>query len=197
MKLYVIYKGHYSDIYVDRIFLDKTKAETYSHYHPETWISEEKTADDEWNLAPDKCYWKVDLSVDVYKFPKKGYQIREKKFDICTLQIEGSNPHGAELYHETQILKDIFDRVGYEEPVKNNFYGPNPIFTLNVVRCFPVNDGDAKFIEEKIQKICKDYCTQLENFIEETDGNISQFTLNNLLKNETKKLAKENENKTK
>lgn len=63
MKLYVVTQGEYSDYHIEKIFLDKDKAENYAKYH-RAEVEEWETDDEDYEIIKNGYYY---ISLD-YKF---------------------------------------------------------------------------------------------------------------------------------
>jgi hypothetical protein len=141
MKVYIITAGSYSDYHIERVFLDKEKAEKYvklsqSNYnYDQPYIKEMETSD---NAVIDKITY-------VEAFYTKGKNHEDIDVDIII----------------TNTLNSSEDDVK-----RNEFYSyPSGTKELDISRVID-NEYNEDEIKGKYRKVCQELMTQIESLVE-------------------------------
>ena len=172
MKVYVVTAGEYSDYHIEKVFLDKKKAESYALINsgPFSWqdceIEEYDTYDDEY-VIPQVTYWHVQVKASVYVDAIGRY---------ATL-ISDEEAHVVDERNEDEKEFYIYDIVGMR--VSDRKPG-RPLFKLNLNRWYPTNKDTEETARARCEKAAYDIATRLENAIAESNGELNLSLFNSL-----------------
>lgn len=177
MKIYVIFKGHYSDRHIVRIFLDKGRADLYNQIYADAQLEEWDTDDEKWVGKDSNTFYKVELWCGVDKLESGGYSTRIIEEDVEKYDRDEHDywDYDWELEERITCWGPYFD-PDYQAQHKNE------IFRIEMVRWFPISEHKSS--EEALEhgeKIIFDICTYLESFIEAT-GDSDIETLRTVVK---------------
>jgi outer membrane protein OmpA-like peptidoglycan-associated protein len=141
MKVYIVVAGQYSDYHIERVFLDKEKADRYvelsqtMYNYDSPYIKTMETSDD---YIIEKITY-----VDVYYTKGKDYE----DIDVDILN--------------TNTIDSTEDSLK-----RNEFYSyPSGTKELDISRVI-YGDFDEDEIKEKYKKVCQDLMSQIDSLIE-------------------------------
>jgi hypothetical protein len=148
MKVYIVSEGCYSDYHIERVFLDKNKAEKYheiksKEMHSDVNEIEEYETDDDKQFEVTR-YISASLTIS-----PKGNQ--EYDFNI---HVGNSLDNGNELNSYPYYHNSYFDRTGY---MYSNEY------EIDIHRPILTDHYDEDELRYKYKKVCEDFWTKIKS----------------------------------
>lgn len=126
MKLYVVTQGEYSDYHIEKIFLDKKKAENYAEYHSTYYykaqVEEWETGDEDYEIIKNG-YYCVSLNYMLFQdarfkwFYKLSHYQVEKTYKKDHIEKETINQFSRDDI-EFSIFRYVKDEVSQEEAIE-------------------------------------------------------------------------------
>ena len=153
MKVYIVTSGEHNDYSIEKVFLDKEKAEEYKRLTNNSWGSEEKEIE-EWEVSDDK----IEIGkYEIKKFINVTYRLDENKDDEeFSVRIMQDN---------TLNSPDINDYpYNYSEYC---YYDWSNVHEVAIHRLY--NNENIDKLKEKYLKICRDYVTKIKH-IHDVEG---------------------------
>lgn len=146
-KVYVVTSGSYSDYGIDKIFLDKEKAETYHELIKRT--NYDVNDIEVYDLSDDEVFIPYYYIEFVYYIP--GMEDKYKKTHT------NGRPHlfGGEYYIDLYKAKDDYYVTGRSTHVYNG------IIILRRPIGYNVDNVDLEFLTQKYLKVCHDLTAQI------------------------------------
>jgi len=159
MKVYIITEGEYSDYHIERVFLDRAKAEAYTNFHPFAYIEEYETDDDNF-VVPSTVFFRTtavfwiveDADNHFHTFPAVS---------PSTMKLLPGEAWSQSTPCRTQI--ELSCRNDYVDAAKQ-------ILTMKITRTAfaPSTETDFTPFEDRVRKIAYDTAAQVEEFFVES-----------------------------
>lgn len=139
-KVYVVTSGEYSGYCIEKVFLNKSKAEKYCKYHKNYYIEEYEPADD--NIYTPMSYVKINYTFDI-------------RTSECNIDCSIVNAYKEE---SMCYLEPLFWSLSYYEYITINYTHP-----IN----YPVKDEEK--IKNKYIKVFQDLTSEIKYFLSDYD----------------------------
>ena len=151
MKIYVVTAGEYSDYHIERIFLDKEKADNFCKYH-----------------SGDNIFWEDTMRVteyetsdDIYQEPKESYEIITLKYAFIKKSLIPSLPIAIEKSFTLRepIRSTTFDRASWGE--LNLSHG----YVLKITRSYKESEASEDDMIARTEKIAQDIIAAIKDLV--------------------------------
>lgn len=138
MEVYIVTTGCYSDYGIDKVFLDKEKAEHYAEWREDARVEVYSTEEEE-NTEE---MWKIRIS---------GRFVPNKKITTPICNVEKTNK------------EDEFNRTYFTDYRKYN----TDYCELTIIRCIPNKNFDENFYVNRYTKAYYDFCYMISQKLNE------------------------------